>query len=192
MCVKTTPARSRSLGEGSKVAIQAPAIRCLSDIPQKCGLLDYENKTLQTKPLAYARGRTQSVIHPYTRPAYANDFSLLTQENFATRDVPKTPAAFLQHYIRPDCDRRGRRPDMVDQPLPGLNPLSEDHVGRCNPTLAATCDTSLSPRPERLTITMAFLDISGARRITSATACELSNAGMIPSNRANFMKAARA
>ena len=56
----------------------------------------------------------------------------------------------------------------------------------------ATCATSLSPRPDKLTITTSSLDICDARLIKAAMACEDSNAGMIPSHRASLVKASRA
>ena len=50
---------------------------------------------------------------------------------------------------------------------------------------SATVFTSLSPRPDRFTTIICSLVIEGATLITSAIACALSSAGMIPSSRAN-------
>src|SRR5580700_548842 len=66
------------------------------------------------------------------------------------------------------------------------------HFGICNPTLATTCCTSLSPRPERFTMMSESLLILGARTMHSATACALSSAGMMPSSRASFINASSA
>src|ERR1700677_4119701 len=52
--------------------------------------------------------------------------------------------------------------------------------------------TSLSPRPEILTITISDFFIFGARLITSATACADSSAGMMPSVRASTTVASSA
>src|SRR5262245_28256836 len=52
--------------------------------------------------------------------------------------------------------------------------------------------TSLSPRPETFTITTSDFFIFGARLITSATACDDSSAGIIPSVRANSVQASSA
>src|SRR5436190_18323624 len=76
-----------------------------------------------------------------------------------------------------------------------LNPHGNkllNHLGTCKPTFAATCATSLSPRPERFTMTSFSLPSFGASWITSAMACADSRAGMIPSSRASFMNASSA
>ena len=52
--------------------------------------------------------------------------------------------------------------------------------GQCFPAFN-TVFRSLSPRPLKLTSRIASLGISGARRIASATACDDSSAGMMPS-----------
>src|SRR5438093_5098428 len=58
--------------------------------------------------------------------------------------------------------------------------------------LSDTCATSLSPRPERLTITSWSSGILGARSRQAAIAWALSSAGMIPSSRASLWKASSA
>src|SRR5437660_3144056 len=64
-----------------------------------------------------------------------------------------------------------------------------NHCGICNPTFAATCATSLSPRPERFTMMNLSLASFGARWMTSAIAWADSSAGMMPSSRPSFMNA---
>lgn len=47
--------------------------------------------------------------------------------------------------------------------------------------ISITCSISLSPRPDTVTTRISSLFISLASFSTNAIACELSNAGMIPS-----------
>src|SRR5688572_5467973 len=61
--------------------------------------------------------------------------------------------------------------------------LDARHPQNLSPMRAATVCMSLSPRPERLTNTIASFAIAGAIFIACATACADSSAGMIPSVR---------
>src|SRR5690606_2591437 len=73
----------------------------------------------------------------------------------------------------------------------GKAPVDTAHQN-CPPRMSATCGTSLSPRPERLTTMMWSCGFCGASSITLARAWAGSSAGMMPSSLDRSMKASSA
>src|SRR5579872_1860190 len=87
--------------------------------------------------------------------------------------------------------------DVGDERGPALSASPREELlvalhHRRTPSIAATCITSLSPRPERQTTITRRGSLSRARRIAYATACALSSAGTMPSSRASSWNASSA
>src|SRR5207249_5632389 len=110
-------------------------------------------------------------------------------------------ARTLRHRHKPErgvqvrVPRRDEWDDGLAPPPSQLLELPPDraaHRSSLWPSRAAASLASLSPRPDRFTITTVPSASAGPRRRTSATACALSRAGMIPSSRLSVWKAASA
>src|SRR5437660_6635981 len=108
--------------------------------------------------------------------------------------VSTVTAANIQPKVvlmsRPPPPAKRRAQDFLRAPLASF--VVDDFALQSSLRLSRKIPTSLSPRPDTFTITIADYFILGARLITSATAFADSKAGIIPSVRARNVVASSA